>query len=270
MPRRDVDRRSGDDSPAPHRRPVQSTAPTIADFLPRAPDWRVDWDEMGEAFPWIAAMDGVPHDPQHHAEGTVDIHCRMVAEECASDPFFRSLPEDIAVVLYAAVLLHDVAKPTTTAVLPDGRVSSFGHSPRGAVDARIILSRMGWLSFEAREQVAHLVAHHQAPFHAMQKARRERQVHRLSQLVRCDLLSLSLSPTRAAGDARSRTGRRIPRNGGRPSTMSCCFARWRTRRDASIGRSSSRRITPDGYISSQGRPRPRARIRTMTERSRSP
>jgi hypothetical protein len=41
----------------------------VADLMPSAPDWRLDWDAVDAAYPWIRALRGAPHDPVHHKEG---------------------------------------------------------------------------------------------------------------------------------------------------------------------------------------------------------
>ncbi|MFN7932168.1 MAG: AAA family ATPase [Bryobacteraceae bacterium] len=64
-------------------------------------------------------MQDCPQDAVHHAEGDVWIHVRMVAEALAA-------------------LRHDVAKPICTRI-EDGRLTSRGHSQRGAILARHIL-----------------------------------------------------------------------------------------------------------------------------------
>lgn len=186
----------------------------IEELMPRTPSWRVDWQALRDAFEWIRALDGVPHDPQHHAEGDVGVHCRMVAEALADSAFFRNLvadSPDAALALWAATLLHDVAKPATTEEWTDPagnrRVSQRGHSPRGAIDARRILWRMG-LPFVVRETAARLVARHQRPFHAANAPDPEREARRLSLELRCDLLA-----ELALADAR---GRRCAKADGTP------------------------------------------------------
>lgn len=76
---------------------------------------------------------------------------------------FRSLADDARATAFASALLHDVSKPDCTRTGDDGRVTSHGHSIRGAISARRILYGMG-APFAAREQVSALLRHHQAPF----------------------------------------------------------------------------------------------------------
>src|SRR3954453_7871923 len=107
-------------------------------------------------------MKGCPQNPDRHAEGDVWIHVHLVAEAMAALPAWRELPEDDRQLLFAAALLHDVAKPACTRVEHDGRISSRGHSWRGAVQARRILWRLG-APFAARGGVWALLRHAPRP-----------------------------------------------------------------------------------------------------------
>jgi hypothetical protein len=93
-------------------------------------------------------MHDCPQDPVFHAEGTVSTHVHMVCEALAGLEEFRGLPLLERQILFAAVLLHDVAKPSCTRH-EDGRIASRGHSQRGAIAARRILWDLG-IEFTAR------------------------------------------------------------------------------------------------------------------------
>lgn len=156
--------------------------------VPIAPDYRVDWQALHENYEWVRTLQGVPQDPEFHAEGDVWIHTRMVLEALTELGAWRALPaEDRAIVFYAA-LLHDVSKPACTRHEGE-RITSKGHSARGEVEARVILWRLG-APFAVREQVARLVQVHQIPFFAIDRAQSRDLVVRVSQVVRCDLLAL--------------------------------------------------------------------------------
>ncbi|MBB5867045.1 putative kinase [Allocatelliglobosispora scoriae] len=155
------------------------------DLCPRAPDWAVPWDRIRERFDWIRAMEGVAQDPVHHAEGDVAVHTWMAAQALAASPEFRALPADRRTLLFATVLLHDVAKPFCTQTGPDGRVTAHGHSRGGELAARRILWELG-APIAWREHVAALVRHHQVPFWALERA---------------DLQSIALRVSLVAGNA---------------------------------------------------------------------
>jgi predicted kinase len=170
---------------------------TIVLPCPAPPSWRVDWQALQE-YPWVRALAGCPQDPQHHAEGDVWIHLRMVCEALAALPAWRALPAEERQVVYAAALLHDVAKPACTRTDADGRLSARGHSRKGAIMARQILWRLG-VPLREREQVAALVLYHQVPFHLLERADCQRRAITVSQTARCDHLALL-----AEADARGR------------------------------------------------------------------
>jgi len=149
--------------------------------------WQVPWDEL-QHFDWVQAWKDCPQDPIHHAEGNVWIHTRMVLEEMAKDPLWRALSERDRHITYLSAVLHDVAKPFTTKVGEDGRVSARGHSRKGSLMARKMLWEMG-VPFALREQVCALISWHQVPYFLIEEDTAEKKLARLSQTVRCDLLA---------------------------------------------------------------------------------
>jgi predicted kinase len=157
--------------------------------VPRPPDWRVDWDALDARFEWVRAMRGVPQDPVHHAEGDVWIHTRMVLEALRDVPEWRALDEPSREIVFLAALLHDVGKPRCTRTEDDGRITSRGHSLRGAILARRLLWRMG-TPFAAREAICALVARHQVPFFLIENDDGPRTARAISQRARCDHLAL--------------------------------------------------------------------------------
>lgn len=156
------------------------------------------WPALERRFAWVRRMRDTPQDPVHHAEGDVAIHTRMVFAAMRGLAGFASLGEDERTIALLSTLLHDVAKAECTKVDGD-RVTSLGHSTKGAVRARGILYQLG-VPFAAREQVAGLVRHHQVPFWLLEREAPLRLVATASQTVRCDLLALL-----AEADARGRT-----------------------------------------------------------------
>ena len=114
---------------------------SIFPHTPEPVDWRLDWEEIDRSFDWIRRMKGCHQDPSNHAEGDVWIHTRMVCESMVADGEWRALSDGERETLFAAALLHDVAKPRCTR-LEDGRITSRGHSRRGEIMAREILWRL--------------------------------------------------------------------------------------------------------------------------------
>src|SRR3977135_1672824 len=105
---------------------------------PTYPAWNFDWSALTDQFAWLRDMRDCPQDAIFHAEGTVWTHVGMVCQALASFEEFRALPEEDRQILFAAALLHDVANPLC-ARHEDGRITSRGHSQRGAIMARRIL-----------------------------------------------------------------------------------------------------------------------------------
>ncbi|WP_143220659.1 HD domain-containing protein, partial [Actinomadura sp. CNU-125] len=133
------------------------------ELCPAPPRWEVPWDRIRDAFAWVRDMAGVPQDAVYHGEGDVEVHTRMACEALADLPGWRARPADERVRLFAAVLLHDIAKPHCTRTEDDGRITARGHSRRGDLMARRILWELG-APVAWREHVAALIRHHQVPF----------------------------------------------------------------------------------------------------------
>ncbi|WP_017605586.1 AAA family ATPase [Nocardiopsis alkaliphila] len=161
----------------------------FAELCPAPPRWNLDWAAVRERFGWVRALAGVEQDPVHHAEGDVEVHTRMACEALADLSAWRARPEVERVRLFAATLLHDVAKPLCTRRDEDGRVTAHGHSRRGDLMVRRILWETG-APIAWREHVATLVRHHQVPFWALERPDLRRTVFRVSLVSRNDDLAL--------------------------------------------------------------------------------
>lgn len=166
-------------------------------WCPSPPDYRVNWEHIEREFPAVRQTAGCPQDSLHHAEGDVRVHTQMVVEALVSIPAWRALAPPEREMVFTAALLHDVAKPACTRI-EDGRITSRGHSKRGAIMARSLLWSMD-LPIEAREQIVNLIRYHQIPFFLIDKPDGRRTLFEVSQSARCDLLALV-----AEADARGR------------------------------------------------------------------
>jgi predicted kinase len=113
----------------------------------------------------------------------------MAVEALAGLAEWRARPTGERVRLFAAVLLHDVAKPFCTQFEDDGRITAPGHSRRGDLIARRVLWELG-APVAWREHVAALVRHHQVPFWALERPDLERIAFRVSLVARNDDLAL--------------------------------------------------------------------------------
>ena len=117
------------------------------------------WSALRQRFSWVEEMHHTPQDPEHHGEGDVGVHTEMVLNALITLPEFQQLPAQQQEVLWAAALLHDVEKRSTT-VQENGRIQSPGHARRGELTARQILWRDIPTPFVLREQIVALVRLH--------------------------------------------------------------------------------------------------------------
>lgn len=92
---------------------------------------RKDWDSLVQQFSWVRDMDLVPQHALHHAEGSVAVHTRMVLEALQQQPSYLRLAEQDREILWAAALLHDVEKRSTSVDEGNGQITSKNHAKRG-------------------------------------------------------------------------------------------------------------------------------------------
>jgi len=82
--------------------------------------------------PELLEMRGCAQSPEHHPEGDVWVHTRLLLTHL-------QMPSP---VLAFSALLHDVGKPRTSRTEPSGRIRFFGHEGVGARMAEEILRRL--------------------------------------------------------------------------------------------------------------------------------
>lgn len=148
---------------------------------PRALDGLQLMDSLGittAVLPEIEALSGVQQSRYHHRDvhgHTLEVLQHTIALQAdpaavlgaaeLAQPVAALLAEPLAdeltrgEALRWGALLHDVAKPLTSAVRPDGRVTFLEHDARGAELARAVLERLR-ASERLRAHVAALVRHH--------------------------------------------------------------------------------------------------------------
>jgi putative nucleotidyltransferase with HDIG domain len=156
-----------------------------------------DWTYLEQRFDWVKRMNDVQQDTRYHAEGNVAIHTQMVLEALTSEPDFQVLLKQEQEILWAAALLHDVEKYSTTVFEADGSITSNGHARKGAQFARQLLYMNEPAPFAFREQVVGLVRYHGLPIwlfekpdplKALVKASLEVNTQWLALLARADML----------------------------------------------------------------------------------
>lgn len=138
------------------------------------------WSALGAVLPEAAAMRAATQSPPHRF--TVWEHSLRAVEavEALLGDLGLLAPHDARVathlaeplgsgltrreVLKVAVLLHDVAKPETRSVDPDGRVRFIGHDRLGAERAAAVAARWRWPG-RAAAVLERLVRQHLRPMH---------------------------------------------------------------------------------------------------------
>ncbi|WP_353242390.1 AAA family ATPase [Providencia sp.] len=149
-----------------------------------------DWAQLEAQFDFVRDMQNVPQDALHHAEGNVAIHTQMVLAALESLPEYQQLSESKQNIVWAAALLHDVEKRSTTREDEEGRIHSPGHAKKGELSARNILFRQVDTPFAVREKIAALVRFHGLPLWLMEKPDPERTLFAASLRVEMSLLCM--------------------------------------------------------------------------------
>jgi len=101
--------------------------------------------------PELLEMRGCAQSPEHHPEGDVWVHTRLLLTHLKNP----------SPILAFSALLHDVGKPRTSRTEPSGRIRFFGHEGVGARMAQEILRRLRFSNDEV-EAVEACIANHMA------------------------------------------------------------------------------------------------------------
>jgi predicted kinase len=136
---------------------------TIKGLVPTKPG--MNYEIFLDIFPDLRLLATTPQDAYYHAEGDVWTHTKMVCDELIQLPAYQNASADEQFIMFYSALLHDIAKPACTKHEDDGRISSKGHSKRGAIDTRIALWRKE-VPFHLREPIVNIIGSHQVPFFA--------------------------------------------------------------------------------------------------------
>jgi poly(A) polymerase len=131
---------------------------------------------VGAVLPELEALKDVEQNPYHHLDvwgHTLEVLAQLLQIERDPEPVFGPLAEEIArelerpladeltrwQALRLGALLHDVGKPATRAVSPEGRVLFWGHDELGARMSREIGRRLR-ASAAIGDFLAQLALHH--------------------------------------------------------------------------------------------------------------
>lgn len=98
-----------------------------------------DANLLAYVLPEVEAMQGVTQPPRYHPEGDVFVHTALVLDNLGR---LEDLPDEQAEDLVWAALLHDVSKPVTRSVGPDGRIRFHGHESQGREASAALLERL--------------------------------------------------------------------------------------------------------------------------------
>ncbi len=118
-------------------------------------------------FPEIAALDGLPQEPEWHPEGDVFVHTGLCLDALVTLPAWQEGDAHTRRVLALGVLAHDFGKATTTHQAERRRQIRWvspGHEAAGGPITETFLPRIGApldLVGHVRPLVVHHLAHHQ-------------------------------------------------------------------------------------------------------------
>ncbi len=150
-------------------------------------------------FPELAALVGVPQEPEWHPEGDVWVHTLMVVDCAAADR--RQDADDHALML--AALCHDLGKAVTT-VEQRGRIRSPGHDVAGVALSEKFLHRLKY-GQALQRRVAALVRYHLAPALYVLNQAGPKGYRRLARQLAAAGVSLELLARLARADHLGRT-----------------------------------------------------------------
>lgn len=191
-------------------------------------------------FPQLAALQGVPQEPEWHPEGDVWTHAGLAADQAARLADEAGLAGTDRLVIVFASLLHDLGKVTHTQ-FADGRITSHGHAEAGVEPARAFLATIGCPE-AITSRILPLIREHMNCFGRPTKPAVRRLVRRL---VPATLTELALV---CAADAKGR---------GDPDAWSTADAWFEMGRDLKVEeRPAKGLLTGDHLIAAGMRPGP--------------
>lgn len=163
---------------------------------------------VAQLFPELAALQGVPQQPEWHPEGDVDVHTWLAVDLARS--LIEDLPYSKKIAVLLGTLCHDFGKPATTRLL-DGKWRALGHDEAGVAPTKSFLDTLGIFTldgYDVRQQIIELVRAHLRPgeFYNARENLGDGAFRRLARKVEPDLLYRV-----ATADSLSRNGEWLPR-----------------------------------------------------------
>ncbi len=158
-------------------------------YCPTPTGLQINWMEILAKFPSLQLLASCEQNPIHHVEGNAWIHTQLVCEALVSLTAWQSMDVTDRSILFAAALLHDIAKPMATQVTDDGDITAKGYVNLGVKMVRQILQDLQ-TPFAIREAIVAIVKYGSLPLWFWDKHNPLRSIIKASQLVRCDWLAL--------------------------------------------------------------------------------
>jgi len=155
-------------------------------------------DKLGEFFPEIKDLIGVPQNPKYHPEGDVFEHTMLTIDAAAS---LRHMAKEPLNFMLAA-LMHDLGKANSTEIQPDGKITSYMHPETGIPLAEKQLSRLT-TNVRTIAYVKNMVKLHMRPnmlANADSKRKKSREMYDLSVCPE-DLILISRADATGKEDA---------------------------------------------------------------------
>lgn len=159
-------------------------------FLQFAKKLSLDGADDLLALDWVQAMQNCLQSPEHHAEGDVWVHVKMVLSEVLRDNRWKQLSHEEQADLFLTALLHDIAKPKTFEVCPiNGNITANGHARLGAIMARELLYKEG-VPYLVREKICNIIKYHLKPFFLIEMDNSENLAREIR--LNCELEQLAI------------------------------------------------------------------------------
>ena len=155
-------------------------------LIPASPETELNWEEI-TASPFgtfFSEMEKTEQNPKFHGEGNVCVHTQMVCNEVIKLQEFWMLDKTQRIGLFAAALLHDVGKITTTRFEDDKWISPH-HSATGSMMARKFLWQTCRLcgseeKQQLRELICILIRYHMQTVYLLDQNNPDRKVREIA------------------------------------------------------------------------------------------
>lgn len=136
-------------------------------------------------FPELESLVGCEQEPEYHPEGDVWIHTLMCLDEMAK---LKTGDEEKDLVLFLAILCHDLGKPLCTKVI-NGKITSHKHESLGLEPTLSFLEKLT-NDKKLIKAVIPLVQYHLSPFQLYLAKSSDKAIKRLALKVNIEMLCI--------------------------------------------------------------------------------